>query len=67
MTVASAVPSTPMPQSLMEMMSSPMFSTEDSARNSTGVLLSPRERRMAARMLYSSAAGMPRKMMKIYW
>ena len=61
-TVAQAAPATPMGMTRIKKRSRPMFSREESTKNTTGVRLSPRARKRLARMLYSTTVGMPRKM-----
>ena len=66
MTVARAAPATPALQYRIRSRSRAMFSTEETARKYTGVLLSPRARITAASRLYRKVVGMPRKMMRMY-
>ena len=63
--VATAAPATSMPQTMIRKRSSTMFTREANTRNTTGVLLSPRERRMPLAILYRTQQGMAAKMIRI--
>ncbi len=66
MTVAKAGPSTPICRTKMDTKSRTIFRADETARNTTGVLLSPSDRITAASILYKNVHGMPQKMIKIY-
>ena len=59
-TVAQATPATPQEKTATKSRSSPMFSTQQTARKNSGHLESPMERRMPEPMLNSSRAVLPR-------
>ena len=63
--VATAAPATSMPQTMIRNRSSTMFTREARIRNTTGVRLSPRERRIPLAMLYSTQKGIAAKMIRI--
>ena len=60
-TVAIATPSTPMPNTVTDRMSSPTLSTEEKISRYRGVLESPMALKMAASTLYINRKGIPRK------
>ena len=64
--MASAGPSTFMLNNLIKTISRTILIREARARKITGVLLSPSERMIAARILYKKVNGMPRKMISMY-
>ena len=63
--VATAAPATSILQTMIRNRSSTMFTSEASTRKTTGVLLSPRDRRMPLAMLYSTQHGMAAKIIRI--
>ena len=63
MTVATAAPATPI--GFTSRISNTMFNREENTRKISGVILSPRERRIPDVILYKKVAGMPMNTIKM--
>ncbi len=64
--MAQAAPATPIFKTMIVNKSSTIFITDEINRKIRGVVLSPMDRMIPARILYRQVAGIPKKITNIY-